>query len=27
VLYILCPEIKRDLKEYLDRHKMNFMRF
>ena len=27
VLYILAPEIKRDLKEYLDRHNMNFMRF
>ena len=27
VLYILCPEIKRDLKSYLERHKMNFMKF
>ena len=27
VLYILCPEIKRDLKVYLDKHKMNFMKF
>ena len=27
VLYILCPEIKRDLKTYLEKHKMNFMRF
>ena len=27
VLYILAPEIKRDLKTYLDKHNMNFMRF
>lgn len=27
VLYILAPEIKRDLKDYLERHNMNFMRF
>ena len=27
VLYILCPEIKRDLKTYLEKHNMNFMRF
>ena len=27
VLYILCPEIKRDLKAYLEKHNMNFMRF
>ncbi len=27
VLYILAPEIKRDLKDYLERHKMNFMKF
>ena len=26
VLYILAPEIKRDLKEYLERHNMNFIR-
>ncbi len=27
VLYILAPEIKRDLKDYLERHNMNFMKF
>lgn len=27
VLYILAPEIKRDLKEYLIKHNMNFMKF
>lgn len=27
VLYILCPEIKRDLKAYLEKHNMNFMKF
>ena len=27
VLYILAPEIKRDLKAYLEKHNMNFMRF
>ena len=27
VLYILCPEIKRDLKSYLERHNMNFIKF
>ena len=27
VLYIMAPEIMRDLKEYLERHNMNFMRF
>ena len=27
VLYILAPEIKRDLKAYLEKHKMNYMRF
>ncbi len=27
VLYILAPEIKRDLKVYLEKHNMNFMRF
>lgn len=27
VLYILAPEIKRDLKDYLERHKMNFIKF
>jgi len=27
VLYILAPEIKRDLKTYLEKHNMNFMRF
>ena len=27
VLYILAPEIKRDLKTYLDKHNMNFMKF
>ena len=27
VLYILAPEIKRDLKEYLQRHNMNFIKF
>lgn len=27
VLYILAPEIKKDLKAYLEKHKMNFMRF
>lgn len=27
VLYVLAPEIKRDLKDYLERHNMNFMRF
>jgi len=26
VLYILCPEIKRDLKAYLIEHNMNFMK-
>ena len=26
VLYILCPEIKRDLKLYLEKHKMNFIK-
>ena len=27
VLYILAPEIKRDLKDYLARHNMNFIKF
>lgn len=27
VLYILAPEVKRDLKDYLERHNMNFMKF
>lgn len=27
VLYILAPEIKRDLKAYLEKHNMNFMKF
>ena len=27
VLYILAPEIKRDLKDYLERHNMNFVKF
>lgn len=27
VLYILAPEIKRDLKDYLAKHNMNFIRF
>ena len=27
VLSILAPEIKKDLKAYLEKHKMNFMRF
>jgi len=27
VLYILCPEIKRDLKAYLVEHNMNFIKF
>lgn len=27
VLYILAPEIKRDLKDYLEKYNMNFMRF
>ena len=27
VLYILAPEIKQDLKQYLEDHNMNFMRF
>lgn len=27
VLYILAPEIKKDLKEYLERHNMNFIKF
>lgn len=27
VLYILAPEIKRDLKTYLVKHNMNFMKF
>ena len=27
VLYILCPEIKRDLKSYLERHNMKFIKF
>ncbi len=27
VLYILAPEIKRDLKDYLERHNMNFIKF
>ena len=27
VLYILCPEIKRDLKAYLEKHSMNFIKF
>ena len=27
VLYILAPEIKKDLKEYLEKNKMNFMKF
>ena len=27
VLYILCPEIKRDLKAYLEKHNMNFIKF
>ena len=27
VLYILAPEIKRDLKDYLQRHNMNFIKF
>ena len=27
VLYILAPEIKRDLKDYLKRHNMNFIKF
>ena len=27
VLYILAPEIKRDLKDYLKRHNMNFVKF
>lgn len=27
VLYILAPEVKRDLKDYLERHNMNFIKF
>ncbi|MBQ7126564.1 alanine:cation symporter family protein [bacterium] len=27
VLYILAPEIKKDLKEYLEKNKMNYMKF
>ena len=27
VLYVLAPEIKRDLKDYLERHNMNFIKF
>ena len=27
VLYILAPEIKRDLKDYLERHNMKFIKF
>ena len=26
VLYILAPEIKRDLRDYLKRHNMNFIK-
>ena len=27
VLYILCPEIKHDLKLYLEKHNMKFIKF
>ena len=27
VLYILAPEIKKDLKTYLEKHNMNFVKY